>query len=91
LCAAGGILVVTYASGYVDEHDLCFLGVFPGPLKELLGIWNEEIDALARRRDTQGQLDGRQYEARDFCERITFEGPARSAASTRISMPASRL
>ncbi len=70
----GGILVVTYASGYVDEHDLCFLGGFPGPLKELLGIWNEEIDALHDGETRKVSWNGRQYEARDFCERIHLEG-----------------
>lgn len=43
---AGGTLAVTYLSGMVDENDLCFLGGFPGPLRKLLGIWSEEIDAL---------------------------------------------
>jgi len=42
----GGTLVTTYWSGIVDENDLCFLGGFPGPLRGLLGIWDEEIDAL---------------------------------------------
>ena len=30
----------------MDENDLCFLGGWPGPLREMLGIWAEEIDAL---------------------------------------------
>ncbi|MCC7146522.1 MAG: beta-galactosidase [Phycisphaeraceae bacterium] len=42
----GGIFVTTYWSGIVDESDLCFLGGFPGPLRKMLGIWAEEIDAL---------------------------------------------
>lgn len=42
----GGTLVTTYWSGIVDENDLCFLGGFPGPLRNVLGIWAEEIDAL---------------------------------------------
>lgn len=42
----GGTLVATYWSGIVDENDLCFLGGFPGPLRKILGIWSEEIDAL---------------------------------------------
>ncbi|MFM2477997.1 beta-galactosidase [Celerinatantimonas sp. MCCC 1A17872] len=42
----GGCLVSTYWSGIVQEHDLCFLGGFPGPLKPILGIWSEEIDSL---------------------------------------------
>jgi beta-galactosidase len=42
----GGTFVTTYWSGIVNENDLCFLGGFPGPLRALLGIWAEEIDAL---------------------------------------------
>jgi beta-galactosidase len=42
----GGVFVTTYFTGWVDERDLCHLGGFPGPLRGLLGIWAEEIDAL---------------------------------------------
>ena len=42
----GGTLVATYWSGIADENDLCFLGGFPGPLRKVLGIWDEEIDTL---------------------------------------------
>ena len=42
----GGTFVATYWSGIVDENDLCFLGGFPGPLRKILGIWDEEIDTL---------------------------------------------
>lgn len=44
--SGGGVLLMTYWSGIVDENDLCFLGGFPGPLKKLAGIWSEEIDSL---------------------------------------------
>ncbi len=47
---SGGTFVATYLSGLVDEEDLCFLGGFPGPLRELLGIWVEETDALPEAR-----------------------------------------
>ena len=42
----GGTLVCTCYTGRVDEDDLCFLGGFPGPLREVLGIWAEETDGL---------------------------------------------
>jgi beta-galactosidase len=42
----GGQLAVTYLSGEVDQDDLCFRTGFPGPLRGLLGVWAEEIDAL---------------------------------------------
>lgn len=43
----GGALVTTYMSGIVDQSDNVHLGGYPGPLRELAGIWVEEIDALA--------------------------------------------
>ena len=44
--AGGGTLVLSYMSGLVDSDDQCFLGGFPGPLRELAGIVNTETDAL---------------------------------------------
>lgn len=43
----GGALLITYMSGIVDQSDNVHLGGYPGPLRELAGIWVEEIDALA--------------------------------------------
>ena len=44
---AGGSLILTYVTGYVNENDLCFLGGFPGDgLIDVSGIWAEEIDPL---------------------------------------------
>lgn len=42
----GGCYVSTFWSGVVDETDLCFLDGVPGPLKEVVGVWEEEIDSL---------------------------------------------
>jgi len=44
--AAGGKFVSTYISGIVGENDLVNLGGFPGPLRNVLGIWVEETDVL---------------------------------------------
>ncbi|MNW40646.1 Beta-galactosidase BglY [compost metagenome] len=77
----GGVFVATYWSGIVDEHDLCFLGGFPGPLRKTLGIWSEEIDGLhdhdrnhilpveGNELDLQGE-----YEAVELCDLIHAEG-----------------
>ena len=43
---AGGTLVTTYWSGYVDENDRAHAGGFPGPLRELAGVCSEELDGL---------------------------------------------
>lgn len=42
----GGIFLTTVMSGIVDETDNVHLGGYPGPLKNIMGIWVEEIDAL---------------------------------------------
>lgn len=42
----GGVFLTTFFSGIVDSNDRAFLGGFPGELKDLLGIWAEETDAL---------------------------------------------
>ena len=45
--AEGGTLVTGFMSGIVDQSDNVHLGGYPGPLRQLAGIWVEEIDALA--------------------------------------------
>jgi len=42
----GGTFVTTYFSGVVDESDRAWLGGYPGPLRQVLGIWVEEFDPL---------------------------------------------
>lgn len=44
--AAGGVFISTYWTGIVNPDDLCFTNGFPGPLRDVLGIWSEEIDSL---------------------------------------------
>jgi beta-galactosidase len=78
---AGGTFVTTYLSGIADESDLCFLNGFPGPLRELLGVWAEEIDVLYDEEQVeivavpgnQAGLAGT-YTARVFCDLIHTEG-----------------
>ena len=66
----GGTVVMTYISAYVNETDLCWLGGFPaGKLKDVFGIWNEEIDSLfdgvTKKVKSAG---GKIYNAVDYCE-----------------------
>ncbi|MGN0144277.1 MAG: beta-galactosidase, partial [Clostridium sp.] len=75
----GGTLVITYLSGIVDENDLCFLGGFPGPLRDLAGIWCEEIDSLYDNESNFINIDNRKlkikdrYKVKDYCELIHAE------------------
>lgn len=79
--AQGGTFVATYCTGFVDESDLCFLGGFPGPLRKVLGIWDEETDGLyegdvGRVRVTSaetGIAPGRTYDVRQLCDLVHAE------------------
>lgn len=42
----GGRFVTTMMSGLVGESDNVHLGGYPGPLREIVGVWVEEFDAL---------------------------------------------
>ena len=50
------------------------MGGFPGPASEVLGIWNEEIDALHDEERRLVRWNGKKYQARDFCEIIHAKG-----------------
>lgn len=70
----GGTLVCTCLTGRVDEDDLVFLGGFPGPLRDVLGIWIEETDALYDDEQNGISLNGQTYACRDMCDLIHAEG-----------------
>ena len=42
----GGTFVTTFFSGIVNENDLVTVGGYPGELRNVMGIWAEEIDVL---------------------------------------------
>ncbi len=76
----GGTFVTTYFSGIVDENDLCFLGGFPGPLREVTGIWSEELDSLYDNEVNYVEINNSKiddlkenYEVKDYCDLIHVE------------------
>ena len=69
----GGNFVTTYFSGIVNENDLCFLGGFPGPLREVTGIWAEEIDTLYDTDVNYIEYEGKEYKVKDYCDVIHAE------------------
>ena len=70
----GGTLVTTFGTGWVDEHDLCFLGGFPGPLSDTLGIWDEEVDVLMPDMENSMCYNGKTYKLTDYAELIHAKG-----------------
>jgi beta-galactosidase len=76
----GGTFITTFMSGIVDETDLVYLGGYPGPLRKVLGIWAEEIDALMPHESNHvmwsqslGDLSGTNT-CSLLCDRIHAEG-----------------
>lgn len=72
--AAGGTLVTTYFSGYVDESDLVTVGGYPGKLRDILGIWVEESDALPEGSCNHFTYGEEQHEASLLCDLLHSEG-----------------
>ncbi len=67
----GGVLVATYATAQVNENDLCHLGGFPaGKLKDVFGIWSEEIDTLNPEERGGFSFLNTDYELKDYAEVI---------------------
>ncbi|MEE0968134.1 MAG: beta-galactosidase [Clostridia bacterium] len=67
----GGIFVTTYMAGMANENDLCYLGGFPGgKLKDVFGLWNEEIDTLYPHDLNSVTVGNKSYDAIDYCEII---------------------
>lgn len=70
----GGTFVTTFFSGIVDEHDLVITGGYPGRLRDILGIWAEEIDALPENKENCFDYNGSRYPARLLCDLVHTEG-----------------
>lgn len=76
----GGTFVTSFFSGIVNENDIVTLGGYPGELRELLGIWVEEIDSLQPEMTNKivmdsafGELRG-EYECGLLCDLLHLEG-----------------
>lgn len=70
----GGMVYATYTLGMVNESDLCYLGGFPGgKLRQIFGIWNEEVDTLYDEERVRVTGFGGSFEGKDHCELIHAE------------------
>lgn len=70
----GGSFLTTFFSGIVDEHDLVITGGYPGKLRDILGIWVEENDALPNGEENSFIMKGKQYPAKLLCDIMHLEG-----------------
>lgn len=70
----GGTFITTYFSGIVDEHDLVWNGGYPGTLRDILGIWVEEQDALPENERNHFCYGNTEYSAEMLCDIMHLEG-----------------
>lgn len=70
----GGSFVTTAFSGYVNENDRVHTGGYPGELRDLMGLWVEEIDALPPETENHFKLGGSTYPAKIVCDILHTEG-----------------
>jgi beta-galactosidase len=76
----GGTFLTSYFSGIVDEHALAWLGGYPGPLRQTLGIWVEEFDPLEPDMSNtiivseESRLPGGSYDCQRWCDVLHLEG-----------------
>lgn len=81
----GGSLMGTYLTGLADANDRCVFGAYPGPLKDVFGLWVEETDALFRDEtntilvensslsQAKRSMESGSYEARFLCDLIRLD------------------
>ena len=70
----GGTFLTTYFSGYVEDHDLVITGGYPGRLKDILGIWVEESDALPEGEENVFTYREKTYPAGVLCDLLHLQG-----------------
>lgn len=71
----GGVLVLTYMSGIADQSDNVYLGGYPGPFREMAGVWVEEIDALSPEQTNRVRFaDGSTGSCSLVCDLMHLEG-----------------
>lgn len=69
----GGTFLTTFFSGYVNENDLVYTGGYPGPLRDILGIWVEELDALPDGMTNSFTYKGNHYPSELICDLLHTE------------------
>lgn len=69
----GGSFLTTFFSGYVDKNDLVTVGGYPGKLRDILGIWVEEEDALPEGMNNSFVYNDVTYPAEIICDILHTE------------------
>lgn len=72
--ANGGTLIVSFFSGIVDENDRVHLGGYPGPLRDILGIFVEEFVPYPETKVNKIYSNDGEYDCTTWADIIRLEG-----------------
>ena len=70
----GGVVVITFCSGAIDEDGLAFFGEDCYPFRKLLGVKAEETDSLYADQFNVISMLGGEYKTGRYCELAYLEG-----------------
>lgn len=69
----GGTFITTFFSGIVQENDLVTTSGYPGKIRDVMGIWVEETDALLPDSKNSFAYNGQKYPAAVLCDILHME------------------
>jgi beta-galactosidase len=69
----GGTLLMTFFSGIVDSDDRVYLGGYPAPFRELLGLWVEEFACITESANAVETNDGKRFSCDQWSDLIRLE------------------
>lgn len=72
--AEGGIFIMSFYSGLVNENDLVYEGFAPYGLNDVFGVRAEEIDSLCEDEENHFRYRGKEYSCSYYCELLQENG-----------------
>ena len=66
----GGKFITTFMSGMVNESDNIYTGGYPGPLKNVTGVWVEESDAIVPGQEVTAEFEENELQCGLICDLI---------------------
>lgn len=72
--ANGGVVISSYLTGIVDEHDLVYQGGWPDDLQEVFGVNVLETDTYYPKDSNRLHFNQQSFEVKDYCAILELKG-----------------